>query len=243
MFEAQLHGKLTIDQENLEDILTSNTFGAFKYVSPKEGLGLFLQKAINPSDNSSLELPDIADARYEFWKWLEEKGCNGCEPDVLIELNHEDGTKTMVLVEAKYRSGKSSEADEGEKCNDQLAREWENLSLLAKRENARPILIYVTADFALPIHEIKESQEELKSKGKEPANIYWLSWRYIPEVFKDSADIMLQDLVKLFEERYGLTFFQKLFIPQKIFINWSFQELRIDWNIFKKQIFEWRFKS
>jgi len=38
MLEAQLHGKLTREQENLEDILTSNVFGSIKYVPFKKGL-------------------------------------------------------------------------------------------------------------------------------------------------------------------------------------------------------------
>ena len=57
-------------------------------------------------------------------------------------MTHTTGTKTIILVEAKYKSGKSSEADDGEKPNDQLAREWDNLSVLARRKDLVPILIY-----------------------------------------------------------------------------------------------------
>jgi hypothetical protein len=84
-------------------------------------------------------------ADYCFWPWLEEEACDGCEPDVLIRL---DGTagKGLVLIEAKYRSGKSSVQDEGERPNDQLAREWVNAQTLAQREGRIPSLVHRRRD-------------------------------------------------------------------------------------------------
>jgi hypothetical protein len=42
---AQLHGKLARSEEDLEDLLTSNVFGKFKYLPPELRLIPFLQQA------------------------------------------------------------------------------------------------------------------------------------------------------------------------------------------------------
>lgn len=83
MLEALIHGKMTSDQENTEDILTSNVFGVLKYVSPNRGLLSFLSMAVLPDGTSPFaDLP--ATAEYEFWPWWKEADCIGCEPDVVI---------------------------------------------------------------------------------------------------------------------------------------------------------------
>ena len=38
MLAAQIKGKLTRKEEDLEDLLTSNVFGSIKYVPPENGL-------------------------------------------------------------------------------------------------------------------------------------------------------------------------------------------------------------
>ena len=47
MIEALLRRKLTFQQENMEDILTSNVFGMLQYVPPNEGLFAFLAQSQN----------------------------------------------------------------------------------------------------------------------------------------------------------------------------------------------------
>jgi hypothetical protein len=111
------------------------------------------------------------------------------------------------LVEAKYRSGKSSEKDEGERPNDQLAREWGNLKRLAENEAAEPVLIYLTAGFCCPKTEIQDSQDELAKKGQGRANICWLSWRHLSPVIEKSTIQILKDL-KAMLRHLNLTFFE-----------------------------------
>ena len=38
MLQALLNGKLSREQENMEDILTSNVFGLLRYVQPQDGI-------------------------------------------------------------------------------------------------------------------------------------------------------------------------------------------------------------
>ena len=46
MIEALLRGKLSREQENMEDVLTSNVFGMLQYVAPELGLFPFLARAV-----------------------------------------------------------------------------------------------------------------------------------------------------------------------------------------------------
>jgi len=224
MLQAQLKGKLNREQENLEDILTSNVFGCFKYLVPNEGLMPFLRLAAKPGGSTLKDiLKPVGDARYDFWSGLKEAGCEGCEPDVIIRLEHQDGSKSIVLIEAKYRSGKSSEAEEEEeKPNDQLAKEWDNLAQLAEAEKARAFLIYVTSDFAYPAWDIEASQEELIKKRGKAGEIYWLSWRHLIGAFPGAKLPILQDLVELMDERYALSFFRGFSFDPGIQCSWQF---------------------
>lgn len=149
MIEALLHGKLSRDQENMEDTLTSNVFGLIKYVEPEQALFSFLAGAQDLSRSKPLTFLQQASCdfiNYEFWPRWSEADCYGCEPDVVIRVHLKGDRRLVILIEAKYHSGKSSVADqELERPNDQLAREWDNLVHLAQRERAQPILIYLTA--------------------------------------------------------------------------------------------------
>ena len=109
MFEALLHGKLSKKQESMEDLLTSMVFGTLQCSSPHL-LGSILRSA-STSDGTRpfARLPPIARATYRFWPAMLEEGCRFCEPDVLIDI--EEG-RLLPLVEAKFRSGKSSVARE-----------------------------------------------------------------------------------------------------------------------------------
>jgi hypothetical protein len=58
-----------------------------------------------------------------------------------------------------------SEANDKEAPKDQLAREWDNLVLKANQEHAKPILLYVTADFTAFIVQLSVSAILLKVKN------------------------------------------------------------------------------
>lgn len=83
MLQALLRGKLSREQENLEDILTSNVFGALGYLDPKDGPLPFLALAETASgDRDFAWISELApsvkvSATYEFWPWWEKPGCYG----------------------------------------------------------------------------------------------------------------------------------------------------------------------
>src|SRR3546814_17708166 len=47
---------------------------------------------------------------------------------------------------------------------DQLAREWDNLVCRCKKDEAEPLLIFLTADFNAPVEQIRESAAEYSRK-------------------------------------------------------------------------------
>lgn len=215
MLIALLKGKLSRDQENMEDILTSNVFGLMKYLPPGEALFPFLKCAEDiEGDNPLANLSQIATAEYEFWPMVKESDCIRCEPDLIIRI-HDGGNDYLLFIEAKYLSGKSSEEDQSiEAPYDQLAREWDNLICMAKRENAKPLLIYVTADIGLPLQDIEISANEYFRKRKDQKDSMnfecaWISWRKLSTVFFNTPIPAAQDLYALVD-RMGLCYFESI---------------------------------
>ncbi len=180
MIEALLRGKLSREQENMEDILTSSVFGMLQYVAPKLGLFPFLAQATTIAGDRPLgflkDVCDLGQARfeYDFWpQWPQS------EPDVAIDIQCDVRSPHLIGIEAKFRSGKSSEADEvDERPNDQFAREWIDLNGRAESRGAQPVLVYLTADVSCPKPEIEAALEEIRRKSicgaREPL-ICWLS--------------------------------------------------------------------
>lgn len=257
MIPALLHGKLSREQENMEDILTSTVFGILRYVPPEKGLLPLLRKTqtVDGQPCSLFDIGEGARVDYQFWPTLKERGrqgesefeCHSCEPDLLLKIHRADGSRLYVLIEAKLSSGKSSgPSQDPDAPHDQLAREWDNLVCLSRREDAEPLLIFLTADFSIPTGQIRESEEEYVRKR--PGGRFacgWLTWRQIPIVFRDDADDRLQDLVKLCE-RLNLRFFNGIFVIEAVpGITWRFQpsELRIEWLPGPLCQFDWRYEA
>ena len=83
MLEALVKGKLSREQENMEDILTSNVFGLLKYLPPWILLFPFLKMTYFNNEYPSLEeIPDDLSFKFNFWPPLHEKNCNPCEVEV-----------------------------------------------------------------------------------------------------------------------------------------------------------------
>ena len=107
MLQAILKGKLSREEERMEDLLTSCVFGILKYTSPDQFLIPFLRLARNPvtyesigpilRDNSTVE-------SVEFWPYLKSGGCHPCEPDVDCTIRSNDGARARIFIEAKYHS-------------------------------------------------------------------------------------------------------------------------------------------
>jgi hypothetical protein len=97
MLQAMLHGKLTREEEGMEDLLTSNVFGLIRYLSAEEILFPFLSLAWNPFTGQSIGdwLQDATLVEYmKFWSTLSAHGCKECEPDIDVLIRNQDGNKT-----------------------------------------------------------------------------------------------------------------------------------------------------
>jgi hypothetical protein len=191
MIEAFLRGKLSVQQENMEDLWTSCVFGSLRLLPPSSGILPFLAQARSWKDETTLILPvesdDRSEIEYQFWPTLEGPGTHRCEPDLLIRLRP---TQQLFLVEAKLHSGKSTEADGGERPYDQLAREWDNL--LAISGNFEPVLVYLTADRTMPRESIAQSVKEFTQKRPQciEPRIFWLSWQHLSGLPRDNGGVI-----------------------------------------------------
>ena len=233
----------------MEDILTSNVFGLLRYVQPQDGILKYLTFAEDRDEKPLRYHSSLSDVLnksidYEFWpKWKEPKR-EGCEPDVVISLKIPDGDNLLILIEAKYLYGKSSKADESnDNPNDQLAKEWDYLIKKARKQKMRPILIYLTAHYVYPDQDIKESIKEFLDKKPEETKpiIYWLSWRHLYKVCKNTDIPILNDLALLLE-RLNLKFFDSV-ILEDVHIPWSFKQV-LNWQNYSGiQTIKWRFES
>lgn len=250
MLQALLNGKLSREQENMEDILTSNVFGLLKYVPAREGLLKYLALAEDTNGDQPLKclssLSDVTEKSidYDFWPGWKETDCDACEPDVVITLRLPNENDLLVLVEAKYLCGKSSEADEAyDTPTDQLAKEWDNLRSRAKAQGKAPSLIYLTAHYAYPHQDIKDAINEFKCKrpGASEPVIYWLSWRHLYKVCEDTNNTILNDLAFLLG-RLNLKFFYGVKLDN-VHIPWSFQTV-FDWQKYAEiMTINWRFEK
>lgn len=236
----------------MEDILTSNVFGLLRYVQPQEGILKYLSLAEDEGGERPLKylctlskVPHES-IEYEFWPWWEKAGCIGCEPDVVISLEIPHKEDLLILIEAKYLSGKSSEADESDdKPNDQLAKEWDNLIGKAEASNKKPVLIYLTAGYGYPSNDIKEAVNEFEKErqNREKPEFYWLSWRHLYKVCENSSTIVLDDLISLLN-RLNFKFFNGVALEYAN-IPWSLERPSIvfDWQIFVGiRTIGWRFE-
>jgi len=234
MIDALLHGKFSRNQENMEDILTSNVFGILKYNSDRRPLLQFLSKATSTNGQPPFStFPDSAEIHFEFWPWLNDIA-GGCEPDVLLRIKYVGRQNYLVLIEAKLWSGKSSLAKPPSHFDnnsdalvvDQLAREWRCLKALADSEKTDPILIYLTADTICPTDDILASHNALSSCSGETGRIFWLSWRYLPSILDQFPEsTMFVDLAKslryldlvFFEgfSSFGSYDFEWMYVPGK----------------------------
>jgi hypothetical protein len=231
MIDALLKGKLSRNQENMEDILTSNVFGTFKYNPDHRPLLTFLSKARSATGEPAFNvLPDNAGIDFAFWPWLDD-AAGGCEPDVLLRINYDGTEKYLILIEAKLWSGKSLarklatnlDTEPSQLAQDQLAREWLCLKSLAQSENAHPKLIYLTSDTICPANDIIESQNALVLNSGEKGSIFWLSWRCLPSILDQFTESeMFHDLAKSL--RYlDLIFFEGFSSFKAHSFTWTYQ--------------------
>jgi len=226
---AEIHGKISEEGTNLsermEDLLTSDIFGCFRYLPPQEALIPFLNTA-RSSHGHSLVLPsEIVGLHYSFWPWVKLHGCTPCEPDVVVGVETEGRHLHLVFIEAKYHSGLSSEEDEGESPNDQLARELDNLDRISPVNLhwspdltiASRTLLFVTQDMGMPRALVAQSLAEYQRKRNKQGDIYWTSWRFLQPILEENlrrenspqSISVMEDMLKLLL-RKGLTVFRSV---------------------------------
>lgn len=192
---AEIHGKLT-PYEALEDLLTSDVFGTFKYLLPEEGLIPFLEKAVPFCDQKAKPhvFENVTSAKYYFWP----SSLDLREPDLIIILTREDGTMLGINIECKYHGGKHSIETEGDLqpsespifVGDQLADQYLQLRQSryagelgeSLRNCSEKYLLYVTTHYALPAEEIEETLRKLTGDLDSQKNFYWVSWREIQKI-------------------------------------------------------------
>lgn len=241
MLQALLHGKLSRDQENAEDILTSNVFGLLRYLPAEQVLLPFLSQARALDRSYPLAWLcdrstgiDLSPKDYDFWPfWNEPGSIYACEPDLVIRLRAGVGRKAIILIECKYRSGKSPVPSEiGVPPKDQLAREWDNLIRVAKREEAEPFLIYLTRNTEKPESEIQESirhYRQERGSDQHPVML-WLTWQTLDQVLcRSPTDSVVLDLLAMLN-RMRLVFFhgvRRLEDPPKL--TWRFNQIPSRW--------------
>jgi len=241
MLDALIKGKLSREVEGMEDILTSNVFDAFKYSSKLDSLWSFLKLAVNENGvflKDMMQPPNKVD--YEFWPWWDSPRFGvACEPDLVLTFTHADKSKSLVLIEAKFRSGKSGVDEDntntadninGSTTKDKLAREW--LALLDRVNKGHFknfAVIYLTAHFVIPLIDIKESFNSIQINDKTPRDVdpssyvFWLSWRHLAKAIEgDSDSIILSDLRRAITERMGLIFYNGLSLGEQLVCPWSY---------------------
>jgi len=250
MLTAQKHGKLSRHVEGMEDILTSTVFGTFDYSGDRALLWRFLRCARDVR-GQHFQIPGVAPdtvperIEYEFWPWWNEGDREGCEPDVVLRIDHENGAKSLIVVEAKYRSGKSQSAvgDDEEvddssqenepraKVRDQLAREWGQALLRASDEGRTPFLIYLTQHYVIPKAEVDESRAVVRDRPElEELEPYWLSWRHLDTVPWPTGNPMLEDLHEILTERLHMRLFHGVTNMAPRTDDWRFEGRAWNWS-------------
>lgn len=227
MTVAEIHGKLT-PYESLEDLLTSDVFGAFKYCSPQEALIPFLKNGV-PFIGSASKLDfldNVKSAHYFFWP----RSLTDRQPDLIIILTLQDNNNVAINIEAKYLSGKHnidideshisigellSKTEQRDHVGDQLLDQYKALKnkryhngnlregIEAALNSCKQFyLFYVTSHYLLPSEDIEETIN--KDSDNDSKYFYWLNWAKAWEVCKINRNIILDDLRQLLEKK-GLT--------------------------------------
>lgn len=207
---AEIHGKLK-PHENMEDLLTSDVFGTFKYCTPNIGLIPFLKQAISFSNFTQKPdfLNNVKCADYFFWPRTANR-----EPDLIIITTNHDNSLLALNIECKYYSAKHNKDNEdileiGTLSGDQLISQYQELHL--SRFNRKELnkllktippenkfLFFVTAHYLPPAQEMHDTIKEAKAISCEKFidNFYWISWNQALNL-NPAHSLLISDLIKL----------------------------------------------
>jgi hypothetical protein len=228
MLQALLQGKLSREQENLEDLLTSGVFGLLAYLPPQDGL-LPLLRLATDDDGTPLSAFDVAGWRLKdevsFWPTQATDFAGATEPDVLIRATDDAGENYVISIEVKLWSEKSLASKST--IRDQLAREWYSLVSYCKNPAATPLLIYITSHLERPVLDIKEGRDDYSKHCQDletrfPFRCAWLSWSKVAMAFSLSANRPLRDIAMTCR-RLDLGTFDGISTLHEYPVDWCFQ--------------------
>jgi len=252
MYITQIKNKLTRHEDRMEDLLTGNVFGLWRYLPVSLGLRDVLRSA-RRSNGEQLQVPvNFELEELEFWPWLQHGDNKGIEPDVLLRLSDSSGQLSIILIEAKFMSGKSSLATPDGQPNDQLAKQMVNLRSIAEHEGADSFaLIYLTTDPKFPSESIRNSINELEKKTHKSSesNFYWTNWKAVRselvKILRSAPEnkaerSLLRDAVIILD-RLGFSDFTGIKSPfsEMIIPTWTLSTV-FNWNVPRAVHYEYR---
>lgn len=232
MYLAELRGKLSKENENKEDILTSNVFSFFKYTDRIVFLSQFLREiGLNITD------ADAINAEFYFWPSFDDH----TEPDLVIITGD-----YYLLIEAKFTSGFGQET---KVVKHQLVREIQGGRCEANNLDKTFKILAVTADYYQPT----EFAEKIPSEDL--SDFKWINWQsitfFIDQILQShpklshEMKLLANDLYRLllkknlrnFEGIKALDVVKKLIeSPEQIFFEASTASYRGDFIGFKQAL-------
>jgi hypothetical protein len=187
---ASRHGKLRLSLEDpgtrahqIEDLLTADIFGAYRYLPVEAGIGPLLASATT-SDNQSLadwahsrgiEWSRLSRMWLRFWPTLATK-----EPDIVLVLGYDDErARLAVLVEVKLHSdqhtidGKSQVGFYGAAFQTAA---FDDGALPLELPTLRPI-VFITKHRDSPADELRRARREVHAENERGwTDVFWTSW-------------------------------------------------------------------
>ena len=186
------HGSVQdITWERIEDVLTADVFGAYRYLPLKYGLIPFLSHArderrLTLSEflaNHAISLESLNYARILFWPRLEDQS----EPDLLILLGTgPDGLQVALMVEAKFYSSQHEIEKAGTRSSQighyliQHHRGAHGPSLVSEGMPPLRPLLFLTRDARPPYQDLSRARREVRAAlpdlTEEEVGLFWCSW-------------------------------------------------------------------
>lgn len=206
MLQAELHGKLALDDERAEDVLTSSVWGTLTLVGAWHVIRAWLGRARDNCDRM-LQLQGHESCAAWFWPRLGE-----IEPDLVLSIG-----AMLVVVEAKYLSGKSGEGMREEVVHDQLARQWRAVTQPSHCDPQLREAIEGSGARAL-VYLVRAADREKARKGvvasqaylDDESDIYLLTWEDLHELLAErrAGDEPWRSELRRLLERRGLRSFR-----------------------------------
>lgn len=183
---AGRHGKLSETGGNadgwsrVEDLLTADVFGAYRYLPARLGVIPFLLRAQSAEGQTLAQWlttnhvsPDELDhAVITFWPTLA-----GKEPDLLVEFSAGGVSKLAILVEAKLHSGQhdiDGISQIAHYAHHHILGAYDDLE--HGLPELRPV-VFLTKHTKCPLQELHRARDESPTlENDEAPAIFWVSW-------------------------------------------------------------------